>query len=330
MAKKVNQESFLHWAFGVTEADCYRAIDVDPGKSILFFPKLTDSYANWMGEIFPKEHFKEKYAVDEVQYTCQRGQNTDSGSICREASFEGISGFQVNNPLLHPVIVECRLIKNDMELEVLRYTNRISSEAHKMVVKGASLRRLQLLLEIESSIDLCENSMSSVPKLGYMYPKGYAKWFRGSRLAECSQVDQDEEHSGGEPSADRELEANSQHMSELTFTYHDSQPTKTTPMITHHRNTQSSATESLLSWGAVAEGVEWLSSNLKRQKLSKATGTHKDGLSYLVDVLWMTWERMFSDETSALLQMPLFQALRDVVSQWSLMWSLTLLSFSSS
>uniref|UniRef100_A0A8C2WHF3 Xaa-Pro dipeptidase n=1 Tax=Cyclopterus lumpus TaxID=8103 RepID=A0A8C2WHF3_CYCLU len=134
------QESFFHWAFGVTEPDCYGAIDVDSGKSVLFVPKLPESYATWMGEIFPKEHFKEKYAVDEVQYTCDvslcRGQNTDSGSICREASFEGISGFKVNNTLLHPVIVECRLVKTDMELEVLRYTNRISSEAHKMIMKN--------------------------------------------------------------------------------------------------------------------------------------------------------------------------------------------------
>uniref|UniRef100_A0A3P8RMG6 Xaa-Pro dipeptidase n=1 Tax=Amphiprion percula TaxID=161767 RepID=A0A3P8RMG6_AMPPE len=113
------QESFFHWAFGVTEPDCYGAIDVDSGKSILFVPKLPESYATWMGEIFSKEHFKEKYAVDEVQYACDvslsisvglqnhSGQNTDSGSICREASFEGISRFQVNNTLLHPVIVEC-------------------------------------------------------------------------------------------------------------------------------------------------------------------------------------------------------------------------------
>ncbi|KAK2847727.1 hypothetical protein Q7C36_009409 [Tachysurus vachellii] len=145
------QESFFHWTFGVTEADCYGAIDVDSGRSVLFVPKLPESYATWMGKIHPPEHFKEKYAVDEVHYTCDiaeiltnmkpsvlltlRGLNTDSGSICREASFDGISRFQVNNSLLHPVLVECRLVKTDMELEVLRYTNRISSEAHKEIMK---------------------------------------------------------------------------------------------------------------------------------------------------------------------------------------------------
>ncbi|MCJ8733055.1 hypothetical protein PDJAM_G00218600 [Pangasius djambal] len=64
------QESFFHWTFGVTEADCYGALDVDSGRSILFVPKLPESYATWMGKIHPPEHFKEKYAVDEVHYTC--------------------------------------------------------------------------------------------------------------------------------------------------------------------------------------------------------------------------------------------------------------------
>uniref|UniRef100_A0A667I2C9 Xaa-Pro dipeptidase n=1 Tax=Lynx canadensis TaxID=61383 RepID=A0A667I2C9_LYNCA len=149
------QESFFHWAFGVTDPGCYGTIDVGTGKSTLFVPRLPASYATWMGKIHSKEYFKEKYAVDDVQYADEiasvltsqgpsvlltlRGVNTDSGSVCREASFEGISRFNVNNTILHPEIVECRVFKTDMELEVLRYTNRISSEAHREVMKAVKV-----------------------------------------------------------------------------------------------------------------------------------------------------------------------------------------------
>ncbi|XP_019348486.1 xaa-Pro dipeptidase isoform X3 [Alligator mississippiensis] len=91
------QESYFHWTFGVTEADCYGAVDVDTGRSILFVPKLPESYAVWMGK------------------------------------------FNVNNKILHPEIAECRVIKTDMELEVMRYTNKISSEAHKEVMKAVKV-----------------------------------------------------------------------------------------------------------------------------------------------------------------------------------------------
>ncbi|XP_011731247.2 xaa-Pro dipeptidase-like [Macaca nemestrina] len=141
------QESFFHWVFGVTEPGCYGVIDADTGKSALFVPRLPASHATWMGKIHSKEHFKEKYAVDDVQnadeiasvLTSQKpsvlltlhGVNTDSSSVCREASFEGISKFKVSNTILHPEIVECQVFKTDMELEVLLYTNKISSEAHR-------------------------------------------------------------------------------------------------------------------------------------------------------------------------------------------------------
>uniref|UniRef100_A0A669EB29 Xaa-Pro dipeptidase n=1 Tax=Oreochromis niloticus TaxID=8128 RepID=A0A669EB29_ORENI len=120
------QESFFHWAFGVTEADCYGAIDVDSGKSILFVPKLPESYATWMGEIFPKEHFKEKYAVDEVHYTCDVSLSV-LVFTAQPLWFRETAGYSFS--------VCSRVVKTDMELEVLRYTNRVSSEAHKMVMK---------------------------------------------------------------------------------------------------------------------------------------------------------------------------------------------------
>uniref|UniRef100_A0A8C2L9Y0 Xaa-Pro dipeptidase n=1 Tax=Cricetulus griseus TaxID=10029 RepID=A0A8C2L9Y0_CRIGR len=114
------QESFFHWAFGVVESGCYGVISVDTGKSTLFVPRLPSSY---------------------------RGVNTDSGSVCREASFEGISKFNVNNTILHPEIVECRVFKTDMELEVLRYTNRISSEAHREVMKAVKVGMKEYQME---------------------------------------------------------------------------------------------------------------------------------------------------------------------------------------
>ncbi|KAM7233591.1 hypothetical protein CapIbe_015727 [Capra ibex] len=165
------QESFFHWAFGVTEPGCYGVIDVDTGTSTLFVPRLPPSHATWMGKIHSKEHFKEKYAVNDVQYTDEiasvltsrspsvlltlRGVNTDSGSICREASFEGISKFNVNNTILHPEIVECRVFKTDMELEVLRYTNKISSEAHREVMKAVKVGMKEYEMEREIRSGSC-------------------------------------------------------------------------------------------------------------------------------------------------------------------------------
>ncbi|XP_050759884.1 xaa-Pro dipeptidase isoform X3 [Gymnogyps californianus] len=162
------QESYFHWTFGVTEAGCFGAVDVDTGRSMLFVPQLPESYAVWMGKIHPPEFFKKKYAVDEVHYVNEissvlaskkpavlltlRGVNTDSGNVSKEASFEGISQFNVNNKILHPEIAECRVIKTDMELEVLRYTNKISSEAHKEVMKAVKAGMKEY--EMESLFDM--------------------------------------------------------------------------------------------------------------------------------------------------------------------------------
>lgn len=64
-----------------------------------------------------------------------KGLNTDSGKITREAVFDGVGKFNVDNKILHPAIAECRVTKSAAELEILRYTNKISSDAHKEVMK---------------------------------------------------------------------------------------------------------------------------------------------------------------------------------------------------
>lgn len=146
------QESYFHWCVGVSEADCLAVIQVDTAHAVLFIPRLPEVYATWMGEIHPPSHFKEKYAIQEVLFTDQItdyfkrtspsliltlfGLNTDSSLYCREATFSGISEFAVDNTLLHAVIAECRVIKSQAEISLLRYVNQVSSRAHKAVMRA--------------------------------------------------------------------------------------------------------------------------------------------------------------------------------------------------
>eukprot|EP00096_Caligus_rogercresseyi_P012986 TRINITY_DN565_c0_g1_i1.p1 TRINITY_DN565_c0_g1~~TRINITY_DN565_c0_g1_i1.p1 ORF type:complete len:506 (-),score=114.63 TRINITY_DN565_c0_g1_i1:100-1617(-) len=149
------QEAYFHWAFGVLEPDCYGAIDVDSGKSVLFVPKLPDEYRIWMGPIPSLDEWKKRYLVDDVAYVTEmrdylwnwksngsavllllEGANSDSKKSVIQAAFDGISEFTVNKSVLFNVFAECRVIKSEDELEVLRYATRMSCEAHVAVMKG--------------------------------------------------------------------------------------------------------------------------------------------------------------------------------------------------
>lgn len=146
------QESYFHWTFGVTEPDFYGAIEVDSGKAILFPPHLPAEYGVWMGKIQPASAYQAKYEVDEVHFSNEMvevltkkqpctlltlyGLNTDSGKYTvTTADFKGIENFTVDKDLLHRQICECRVFKSELELEVMRYTNKISSEAHKEIMR---------------------------------------------------------------------------------------------------------------------------------------------------------------------------------------------------
>ena len=97
---------------------------------------------------------KERYRVDEVRYTDElpshlrslstsssptllllEGPNTDSGKTARPAAFDGISEFRTDKTTLHHQMAECRVIKTEMELDVLRYASKISSLAHMHVMR---------------------------------------------------------------------------------------------------------------------------------------------------------------------------------------------------
>jgi len=149
------QESYFHWTFGVLEPDFYGAVDVATGRSILYQPRLSEDYAIIMGHIPTPEEIRDRYRVDEVRYVDEmpehlrsvagstvptllllEGPNTDSGKMTRPAAFDGMSEFQTNRTVLHHQMAECRVTKNPMELDALRYASKISSLAHMHVMRS--------------------------------------------------------------------------------------------------------------------------------------------------------------------------------------------------
>ncbi|XP_026730893.1 xaa-Pro dipeptidase isoform X2 [Trichoplusia ni] len=144
------QEPYFTWVCGVRDPGCYFALDVATRKSYLFVPRLPIDYEIWMGKLLSCEDFKKLYAVDEVYYVDELatilqglkpetlltlcGVNSDSGLTAKEAIFEGINEFKVDNETLFPIIAELRVIKTPEEIEVLRYVCKVSSDAHKKVM----------------------------------------------------------------------------------------------------------------------------------------------------------------------------------------------------
>ncbi|XP_015440153.1 PREDICTED: xaa-Pro dipeptidase [Dufourea novaeangliae] len=144
------QESFFQWSFGIEEPGCYGAISLT-GTSILFVPRLPAEYAVWEGKLHTLEDFKKRYAVDETYYTDEiaevlkkkeaslllllNGRNSDSGLETQEVDFNGIKQFRVDKTVLYPEICECRVIKTPQEIEVLEYVVKISSDAHKAIMR---------------------------------------------------------------------------------------------------------------------------------------------------------------------------------------------------
>ena len=64
------QEGYFQYLFGVCEEDYLGALDTrsNPPKSLLFMPRLPESYAVWMGHIDGPQDKQAQYAVDQVHY----------------------------------------------------------------------------------------------------------------------------------------------------------------------------------------------------------------------------------------------------------------------
>uniref|UniRef100_A0A915Q8B2 Xaa-Pro dipeptidase n=1 Tax=Setaria digitata TaxID=48799 RepID=A0A915Q8B2_9BILA len=148
------QESYFFWTFGVHESNFFGAIDVDSGKSFLFPPRLHPDYAIWEGKINGEEWYRRKYEVDEVHFNDKntilkvltnlrtkqllllRAENSDSNEILEPPIIFELSDLPYDTSILYPIMAELRVFKTDYELDVIRYTCQVASNAHKATMKA--------------------------------------------------------------------------------------------------------------------------------------------------------------------------------------------------
>eukprot|EP00546_Thalassionema_frauenfeldii_P014088 CAMPEP_0178907954 /NCGR_PEP_ID=MMETSP0786-20121207/7653_1 /TAXON_ID=186022 /ORGANISM="Thalassionema frauenfeldii, Strain CCMP 1798" /LENGTH=533 /DNA_ID=CAMNT_0020579801 /DNA_START=59 /DNA_END=1660 /DNA_ORIENTATION=+ len=162
------QESYFHWAFGVSEADIYGAISLPSGNATLFVPQRGIDFEIFCGKDPSCDMVQEKYGLEEVlpleqlaEYVNSQlenpeaklhllsGLNTDSGNMAMPARYDGIDkhASKMDIESLFSCIAELRVFKTKAEVDVMRYTNWVSSMAHAEVMRACRVGMVEYQLE---------------------------------------------------------------------------------------------------------------------------------------------------------------------------------------
>lgn len=162
------QEAYFRYLFCINEPDCFGVLDLSCKESLLFVPFQTDDSERWAGARRPLSFYKDKYGmdhvflVDDLEKTLEdrginhlyvlNGENTDSGAHTDMRAIQAIEGvksgkFTLEQSLLHPLLSELRVFKTDKEIEYMRVSNLVSSQAHVYVMRHVKPGMTELQLE---------------------------------------------------------------------------------------------------------------------------------------------------------------------------------------
>ncbi|KAI5814424.1 putative Xaa-Pro aminopeptidase [Pyronema omphalodes] len=118
--------------------DSYLTYDISSKKLTLFIPPLDPAEVLWSGLPLSPEEAKQQFDVDEVHttdtLTAAISADTTVYTIAHQLS-QKLPGT-VNTELLHTAIDECRAIKDEYEVALIRRANEITAEAHHAVMKS--------------------------------------------------------------------------------------------------------------------------------------------------------------------------------------------------
>ncbi|KAI0455456.1 peptidase M24, structural domain-containing protein [Xylaria acuta] len=144
---------------GVDTAGCAFIYDIETSKSTLFIPPVDPESVIWAGLPLSTEEALDKYDIDAVLPTTElnpilarlggANSKTTVFAIAERVS-DSVTFLEFGNKdfsVLAEAIDECRVVKDDYEIALIKKANDISSAAHKAVLENVRKARHEYELE---------------------------------------------------------------------------------------------------------------------------------------------------------------------------------------
>ncbi|KAF5012669.1 hypothetical protein FDECE_1300 [Fusarium decemcellulare] len=151
------QRRHFYYLTGCDLRDCHFIYDISASKSILFIPPVNPEEVVWSGLPLSPEEALEAYDVDQVKTTTDLNNvlaslapspNSTVYTIQDQvASHVKLAFANVDSFTLKPILDQCRVVKDDYEVAMIRKANYISSLGHEAIMKQVSKASNEMQLE---------------------------------------------------------------------------------------------------------------------------------------------------------------------------------------
>ena len=137
------QESYIYWLCGADEPDCAVYVDIQSGKTTLFYPDIPEEYAVWQGELPTIEGVKAKFGVDEVILLPKLPEFLNEKKpevlhtlepLVRKELIQGVD-IPMDFKVAFEAMNEERQIKSEAEIKLIQYACDVNCEAFADVLK---------------------------------------------------------------------------------------------------------------------------------------------------------------------------------------------------
>ena len=132
------------WNPSVDESDCHVTYDIESDCLTLWLPAINPRTVVWIGRGSTVEEALDKYDVDDARYSPSLEQFLKSWVEERkgpvyvlhpDTRLPELQSTRVNQKDLQPAMDQCRVIKDDHEIGLIKEANRISTLAHESVLR---------------------------------------------------------------------------------------------------------------------------------------------------------------------------------------------------